>query len=68
MDCNHDGQPEVPARPCSVAAPGASPPLDNSPETVLLSLAAEIRRLSGERPFNEELLLMEQVFVLLLDE
>jgi hypothetical protein len=40
---------------------------DESPEAVLLSLAAEIRSLSAERPFSEELLLMEQVFVLLLD-
>ncbi|MEI6029855.1 MAG: hypothetical protein WCQ20_01670 [Synechococcaceae cyanobacterium ELA739] len=40
---------------------------DDSPEAVLLSLAAEIRSLSAERPFSEELLLMEQVFVLLLD-
>ena len=40
---------------------------DDSPEAVLLSLVAEIRSLSAERPFSEELLLMEQVFVLLLD-
>ena len=40
---------------------------DDSPEAMLLSLGAEIQRLSGERPFSEELLVMEQVFVLLLD-
>ncbi len=41
--------------------------LDDSPEAILLSLGAEIRRLSGERPFSVELVLREQVFVLLLD-
>ena len=40
---------------------------DDSPEAMLLSLGAEIKRLSGERPFSEELLVMEQVFVLLLE-
>jgi hypothetical protein len=40
---------------------------DDSPEAVLLSLGAEIRHLSGERSFREELLLMEQIFVLLLE-
>ncbi len=40
--------------------------LDDSPEAVLLSLAVEIRHLSGERPFSEELLLMEHIFGLLL--
>ncbi len=39
---------------------------EDSPEAVLLSLGAEIRQLSGERPYSQELLLMEQVFVLLL--
>ena len=41
--------------------------LDDSPEAVLLRLGAEIRHLSGERSFRVELLLMEQIFVLLLE-
>jgi hypothetical protein len=40
---------------------------DESPEAVLITLGTEIRHLSGERPFSEELVLMEQVFVLLLE-
>ena len=40
--------------------------LEDSPEAVLLSLAADIRQLSGERLFSEELLLMEHIFGLLL--
>jgi len=40
---------------------------DDTPEAILLSLGSEIQRLSGERPFSEELLVMEQVFVLLLE-
>jgi len=37
----------------------------DNPEAVLLQLGAPIRRLCADRPFREELLLMEQIFVLL---
>ncbi len=37
----------------------------DDPEAVLLQLGAPIRHLTADRPFREELLLMEQVFVLL---
>jgi hypothetical protein len=41
--------------------------LEDSPEAMLLSLGADIRHLSGGRPFSVELALREQVFVLLLE-
>lgn len=37
----------------------------DDPEALLLQLDGPVRRLSANRPFREELLLMEQIFVLL---